>query len=206
MTTIDDLLDTVDIRELDHGVVGRSCDLVRAAAPEDLTRPTPCAGWTLADLLAHMTAQHLGFAAAARGHGADRDRWAVRDHHDPIGAYLSAADDVLEAFARAPEDRTFALPELLPDHGFPAGQATSFHFLDYLVHGWDVARSLNLPYAPDRDTLAAALVTAELVPDGKARTVPGAAFAPRRDAPDDPDTLDRVLTLLGRSPGWPAQP
>jgi Mycothiol maleylpyruvate isomerase N-terminal domain len=40
--------------------------LSRASA-SDLARPGPCADWTLADLLAHMTAQHNGSAAAAAG-------------------------------------------------------------------------------------------------------------------------------------------
>jgi gas vesicle protein len=40
---------------------------VTQLTPADLTRPTPCAGWTLHGLLAHMTTQHYGFAAAAAG-------------------------------------------------------------------------------------------------------------------------------------------
>lgn len=32
-----------------------------------MSRPTPCAGWSLRDLLARMTVQHRGFAAAAAG-------------------------------------------------------------------------------------------------------------------------------------------
>ncbi|MGH7292829.1 MAG: maleylpyruvate isomerase N-terminal domain-containing protein, partial [Myxococcota bacterium] len=41
-----------------------SIDVVDTVRPEDLHLPTPCAGWNLVDLLAHMTVQHRGFAAA----------------------------------------------------------------------------------------------------------------------------------------------
>ncbi|MGZ8748588.1 MAG: maleylpyruvate isomerase N-terminal domain-containing protein, partial [Mycobacterium sp.] len=51
-----------------------SVDAVNAVTRDDLARPTPCAGWDLATLLAHMTVQHRGFAAAARG-VTDLDVW-----------------------------------------------------------------------------------------------------------------------------------
>ena len=35
-----------------------SVEVIRRVRSDMLTLPTPCAGWTLADLLTHMTAQH----------------------------------------------------------------------------------------------------------------------------------------------------
>ena len=80
-----------------------SFDVVNAITSSDLNRPTPCAGWDLADLLAHMTVQHRGFAAAARGGGQDLATWdpaAVRDTQDPVGTYAAAAHDVLGRIRR----------------------------------------------------------------------------------------------------------
>jgi hypothetical protein len=56
--------------------------------------------------------------------------------------------------------------------------------------------------APDDDVLEAALQVAERVPTGEARLAPGAAFAPVLES-QGASTLDRILLLLGRSPGWP---
>jgi len=56
--------------DLDARVVRATVGLVSQAGPADLARPTPCAGWTLGDLIGHMTAQHYGWTAAAAGHGA----------------------------------------------------------------------------------------------------------------------------------------
>lgn len=167
---------------------------VRTAA--DLDRATPCAGWSVADLLAHMTVQHRGFAAAARGEEAD---WTPVVAADPAADYLSASGEVLQAFAAARDP--FRLPQIGPAP-FPVEQAIGFHFIDYVVHSWDLARAVGVPVSFEEVVLKSALEVARRVPDGEARTRPGAAFAPAIPEGDGP-LLDRVLALLGRSPNWP---
>ncbi|WP_214414455.1 TIGR03086 family metal-binding protein [Sphaerisporangium fuscum] len=195
----------MDIRELDRRVVRMSADIVAKATPEDLGRPTPCEGWTLGDLLAHMTVQHHGFAAAAEGDGADPAVWRVEPlGADAVPAYLKAAERVTAAFAvEGVLERRFDLAEF-GDGGmtFPAPQAIGFHFIDYLVHGWDVARALDVPFSPEPDVVEAAWPIAEAVPDGEPRLKPGAAFRPRLDAPGDATRFDRILAMLGRSLSW----
>jgi uncharacterized protein (TIGR03086 family) len=195
---------TTEIVSLDDRAVQVTVAVVARTGPRDLTRPTPCGEWTLSDLLAHMTVQHDGFAAAAAGDGADPAHWQLRPRADPVREYSAAADRVRAAFA-APGvlDREFALPEISPVLRFPAARAISFHFVDYVVHGWDVARSLGLDYVLEPDLLAAALPVARAVPGGKTRQVPGAAFAPGLTVPDDAAPLEEILTLLGRRPSWP---
>jgi uncharacterized protein (TIGR03086 family) len=195
----------------DGGIVGLDARAVRAsvrvvsqASAADLARPTPCADWTLADLLAHMTAQHNGFAAAAAGRGADLVRWQTgAPAADLVGEYAAAAERVLDAFAAAGVlDREFALPQITARLRFPAAEAIGFHFIDYVVHGWDVARALGLSYDLEPDLLAAALPIAQAVPDGERRRRPGAAFAPRVTATSG-GVLDEIVALLGRRPDWP---
>lgn len=192
------------IVELDARAVRASVDLVNRADPADLSRPTPCADWTLHGLITHMTAQHYGFAAAAAG-DARLDRWKPRRlGPDPAGDYRAAADTVLTAFsgATAPE---FPLPEFPGSPSVPAQRAIGFHFLDYVVHSWDVARTVgaDIPGLDD-GLLAAALAIAEAVPGGEARTAAGAAFAPAVRAPgnDGQRPLDAIVALLGRDPDW----
>src|SRR5215475_374105 len=168
------------IVDLDGRVVRATVGLVSQAGPADLARPTPCADWTVADLIGHMTAQHYGWIAAAAGHGADLSCWQPGPPAaDPIGEYAEASRRVLEAFgADGVLEREFALAEISPVLRFPAARAISFHFIDYLVHGWDVARSLGADYQPEPGLLAAALPVARAVPGGEARKRDGAAFAP----------------------------
>src|SRR5271166_4645493 len=137
-----------DIVALDARVVRATVSVVSQVGPADLTLPTPCADWTLAELLAHMTAQHDGWALS---------RWQPGPPAaDPVREYAAAAGRVLAAFG-APEvlDREFVLAELSPVLRFRADQAISFHFIDYLVHGWDVARSLGVDYELEPELLAA---------------------------------------------------
>ena len=193
-----------DYRDMDAVAVRATIALVDQVRPEDLGRPTPCAQWDLAALLAHMTVQHHGFAASAEGAGGDLETWRVRPlGEDFRGEYAAAAERVLAAFA-TPDvlDRSFALPEIGPDVKVAGRQAISFHFIDYVVHGWDVARALQRPLELSADLLAAAVPVAEAVPDGERRRRPNASFAPRLDMPAEADSWTRILTLLGRSPAW----
>jgi uncharacterized protein (TIGR03086 family) len=194
-----------DIRSLNRRAVRASIEVVRRVTVDDLGRPTPCAEWTLADLLAHMTTQHYGFSAAARGDGMNQDVWEVWPlGPDPVGAYVVAAEHVIRAFAEdGVLEREFVLPEISPTLTFPAARAISFHFIDYIVHSWDVARALGDSIEFDSDLLAAALPVALAVPDGERRLQPGAAFRPGLAVSETGGHLDRILAALGRSPSWP---
>lgn len=203
-----------DLRELDRRAVEVSTDIVRRVRPSDLGRPTPCSEWNLGDLLGHMTAQHRGFAAASRGQGADLTLWKSDPGAlDAVGDYQSAASAVLSAFAvEGVPERSFTLPEISTEIAFPGSQAIGFHFIDYVVHGWDVARTLGERYVLDDALAAAAERIAAMVPDGPERLSASAAFrpalrpSPATDPVEGPATtpLDRVLLALGRSPDWPA--
>ncbi|MEY9863074.1 uncharacterized protein (TIGR03086 family) [Catenulispora sp. GAS73] len=197
-----------EIRDLNARAVRDSMDIVRQVQVTDLGRETPCAGWTLADLLGHMTVQHHGFAAAARGDGADMKHWEfVPAGADAVQQYLAASEEVLAAFAELGEelDTVFDLPEfsIVPPR-FPARVAIGFHLIDYVVHAWDVAVSLGLPFElrPEMDEAALRITLA--VPNGDNRTADGAAFVPALEIPEDATVLDKVLLHLGRTPGWRA--
>src|SRR6266700_3926296 len=184
-----------DIRELDRRAVRTSVEVVSLVTADDLGRATPCSEWTLGDLLAHMTVQHLGFASAAAGGGANPAVWRLR----PL-----AADGVLAAFAEEGAlNREVSLPEISTSQTVPAAQAIGFHLVDYVVHGWDVARSLGVSFELDPDVAEAALRIALAVPDGLDRLGPGSAFRPSQPAPAGASQLSRIVSALGRSPSWP---
>lgn len=194
-----------DLLALHRTAVQASIDVVNTVTVDDLDRETPCAGWNLGDLLDHMTVQHQGFAAAARGTGDDLSVWDVKTVHDrvrrdPAGTYAEYAADVLTAFADATGD--FTIPQL--GANFPAIAAVGFHFLDYVVHGWDVAASLGRPYSLPDEVIGTALPVAEMVPGGETRTIPNAPFAPIQNGSAAND-FERLLLHLGRIPAWRPQ-
>ncbi|WP_378736986.1 TIGR03086 family metal-binding protein [Nocardia brasiliensis] len=203
LRSFDALMSAVDLVALNAQAVRTSIDLVDHATSADLSKPTPCADWTLHGLLTHMIAQHYGFAAASRGDG-DPDLWKSRPlGADPVRSYRDAAEHVIAAFAEPGVlDRKFPLPEFSADFQFSGTQALSFHFIDYVVHSWDVAKTLGLAVHFDAEVLEAALPVARIVPGGDTRVAPGAAFGPVVPS-SSPDRLDQIVAMLGRSPEWP---
>jgi uncharacterized protein (TIGR03086 family) len=105
-----------------------------------------------------------------------------------------SADGVLDA--------TFALPEFGPDATVPGAMAIGFHFVDYVVHGWDVARSVDAPFELPADVIDAVLPLTLAVPDGEFRETEASPFARAITATDATNDLDRILLHLGRSPAW----
>ncbi|WP_205661075.1 TIGR03086 family metal-binding protein [Amycolatopsis vastitatis] len=187
----------MDLRELDRRTLLVLDKLVAAATPADLGRPTPCAGWTLADLLRHQVSENHAFATAAReGTAPDWDAGDLGD--DAYAAYQASVDDFLDAFA----DDAVLGRQLAVNHfgTFPGTFAAHMHLVDTVAHGWDLARTLGLSYEPDAEAVRVALKLAERIPD-EGREVNG-SFAPSVEVPAGASELDRFLALLGRDPAW----
>lgn len=104
-----------------------------------------------------------------------------------------AADGITEA--------TFALPEFGPDATFPGALAIGFHFVDYAVHGWDVAASMGMPYQLPDDAVTALLPLVMGIPDGDLRDSAASPFDRAVDAAAATD-FEKVLLHLGRRPNW----
>jgi uncharacterized protein (TIGR03086 family) len=122
---------------------------------------------------------------------------------DPAGTYALAAADVLEAFgADGVLDASFALPEFGSGAAFPGAMAIGFHFVDYVVHAWDVARAIGAPLRLPDDVISAVLPLALAVPDGEFRTDAGSPFGRAIAIDDAASDLERLLLHLGRSPAW----
>jgi uncharacterized protein (TIGR03086 family) len=180
--------------------------IVEHVREDQLGVETPCAGWDLSQLLAHMTGQNLGFASAARGEDFDPAIWADR----PVGtppheAFAASAAEVVAAFAAegAVERAWPLLVGADRSASVPGEQALGFHFIDYVVHAWDVAVSIGIEPEFEDDLLKAVVPLAEAVPlDGPTRSGPYAPFAPAVAIDAGQGDLDRLLAILGRDPEW----
>ncbi|MEU6250395.1 TIGR03086 family metal-binding protein [Glycomyces sp. NPDC047010] len=187
-----------------HAVaLNATVELVDGAERLDL--PTPCTGWDLERLVAHMTGQNLGFAAAARGDGFEVRTWA--EMPSTPAAFRASAAEVLEAFAsEGAAGRNWSiLAGADQEIQVPGETAMGFHFIDYVVHAWDVGVSLGRPPVFAQPLLDAVLPLVLSVPaTGPARTGPYAPFAPAVTAAADASTMEELLAYLGRDPKWKA--
>lgn len=192
----------MDFRPYNRRALDLSELIVDQVTPERLDLPTPCAPWTVRELLSHMVAQHLRFAAAARGE--DPEQACPVDNAelgpDPAAAFRESARIVTESFAAGADDAEVLLPEI--GRPIQLSQLISFHFFDFVVHAWDVAVSVEAPYAPPAELSALAYRVGQVIPD--ASRVPGGSFAPVVQVGSDADELAKLLGLAGRDPGWTA--
>src|SRR3954453_6480758 len=107
---IDSLRNLVD---LDRRALAATVEALKTWDPADGSRSTPCTEWTIADLVAHMTVQHRGFARAVRGERTVAADWVPPPKEEPIAAYRAACADVETAFAAiADPDAPVLLPEV----------------------------------------------------------------------------------------------
>ncbi|MEU8117203.1 TIGR03086 family metal-binding protein [Spirillospora sp. NPDC049024] len=192
---------TTDFRPLDRKAADLYLSVVAQVKPDALRLPTPCPDWTVHGLLRHQVSQDEGFAAAARGGGARLSEWRGGDlGDDPYAAAKASARLVADAFADVALDAELSLPEIRDGGAFPASLAISFHFVDLVVHAWDVAASIGAAWEPSGELVEASLRVAAIVPaEGRG---PGDSFAPSVPSSDGAEPRDRLLALLGRDPSW----
>ncbi|MBF6059481.1 maleylpyruvate isomerase family mycothiol-dependent enzyme [Nocardia terpenica] len=176
-------LDAAALALLGHDVV--------TVSDAELSAPTPCTGWTVADLIDHMNQRHEAVIATVL---------APLDDH---------ADNPRDDFARTAARWVVAMEQAgdrvtLPDRGpITRERLLPIHFLDMLVHRWDLCRALSRPYpVPDR-FLAVALPTARAItgPDSEFHG-PGGAYELPVETNSALPVMDSLAALLGRDPSW----
>jgi uncharacterized protein (TIGR03083 family) len=162
-------------------IVSRGLDqlgqLLRAATPGDVTRPTPCAEWTVADLSDHIVHSVAGTATMARG--GQHDWSAAVPHHDDPASALDREGQ--------------ALVDALGGGGFPEGMAAA----ELAVHAYDLATALELGTAhldPEVADAGYAFMTASMTD-----AMRGAAFGPEQPAPADADAYEQIAAFAGRA-------
>lgn len=186
-----------------RSVLGSSIDIVDQVTADDLERPTPCAGWTLRQLLGHMIGQNYGYATAADGGIHDGAVFADRPvGEQPAADYAASARRVIDVLgAPSLAESMMYLPWVRGGMTLSVSMAIGFNLVDAVAHGWDVARSLGVAAEFDEKALRVALKVAAAVPaeaqtlDHLSPFLPGVPTA-------STSTLDRVVATLGRSPDW----
>lgn len=182
--------------------------VLERTAPSDLNRPTPCAGWTVRDLLAHQLGQDRAFTAALGGGSAAVADWAPIPVGDDVpGPNIEALTAQQQAIGHFgdPAERTIWMPEILPHSPLSATGALSAHLIDLVVHSWDLAAALGVGLDPDQDLVQLCLGVARAIPDDPDRRGAGMAFDRALPLPDDVEPFAEVLLRLGRDPAWRPQ-
>jgi len=171
--------------------------LIGSVTAIDHKRITPCPELDVQKLTAHLIGGLSSFADVAEGKPLNFDADPDLSTCDATTTFRIAADRVLVLFgAPGMIERTFAMP-WGPTTG---AQLLGFELIELLVHGWDIARSLDARAAFDDDLVEAALAGARLWVDDSTR-VPQ-LFGPEVAVDAGAPVLDRLVGFLGRDPSW----
>jgi uncharacterized protein (TIGR03086 family) len=174
--------------------------LISGTRPEQMSDQTPCAKWTVHDLINHVVGGGHMFAAAFRGEslpGMDDASGAMPDllGDEPAGAFDETIADYRDAIARpGVADRMVTLP-----FGTMPGQvAMDIAAVDLLIHCWDLARATGQTFRPSPEFVDAAEAFAHVSIPPEARD--GDAFAAQVPAPRGASALERLIAFTGRQP------
>jgi len=170
--------------------------IVLGVRPEHLLLPTPCRDWDVRLLLNHIIGGNYTFAEIAAG-GRPDPSGTMDDHTlpDPGTNYIASADAVMAAWAKpgAMERRVH-----MSFGDIPASAAVSIHFLDIVVHGWDLARATGQDTTIDPDLAEEALDISEGLLSPELRDT--GVFGPEVKLSDDHPLHDRLVAFMGRRP------
>ena len=171
--------------------------IVAGLTPEQFSLPTPCSEWVVRDVLNHIIGGNFFFAKVAAGEKLEvpsEPRDLVGD--DPATAYAQGAKLALEAW-RAPgvAERIVHMPV----GDMPGAFGTGLHFMDHLVHGWDIAKATGQEDLVDQELAEAAygLVHGNIGDDLRRA---GGPFGPEVEAPEGCSPIERLVAYLGRRP------
>lgn len=160
-------------------------------------RPTPCAQWSVRDLVNHLVAEHLWAPHLLRGEtleqvGSRYDGDVLGE--DPRGAWRRAVATSVLAWGQADPDGVVhtSMGQL------PVSEYASQMLVDLTVHAWDLARAVNVRPHLVADAVEACLAYEH--PRVSGGEVPGIFAAPVETASES--RVDQLVALLGRDPAW----
>jgi uncharacterized protein (TIGR03086 family) len=167
--------------------------LVRA---EQWSRPSINPGWSVRELVNHVVGGNRRYVVLLSGAPtAEVEKLRDLDHlgEDPVESFARTSAEVRGAFARPGAlgaivhhrkgDRTGA--DLL-----------TMRVMEHALHGWDLARSIDVDAQIDPDVVATLLAAL----DADATLLPRSGYPPVDALPDHLEPQARLLALTGRSP------
>lgn len=165
-------------------------EVTAAVSADQLDRATPCADWTVQDLLDHLTGgtDYL-LAALAERAPISRQGTSAADYQAGVAMVLAGLEEpgVLRRMCMSPL-------------GFewPVEQAVAGTFMDVLIHTWDLARATGQDEHLDPSLVAAC--TAMFLPDMPERGRQAGIVGPAVDVGADASLQDTLLGAMGRAP------
>ena len=167
--------------------------VLAGVAPGRWSAPSPCAGWSAADVAGHVIGALRETEALAHGRYTDgeADDPGSAAGDDPLAAWRVARADMMAALDAA------ALARLVPGPWglMPLGEILERSAMEFLVHAWDVAQATGQVAVLDPGLVRDALGPArQFAPLARSSELVG----PECPVPEDADDLTKLLAIFGR--------
>lgn len=185
----------MEVIELHRRACGEFGTRVEDIDPGDWASPTPCEGWDVRALVAHVVDEARWTAPLLAGRTIAEVAPELPDDplgDDPLAAWRSASAEAIGAAAAADPDTTVHLS--FGDH--PARFYLTQLAADHVIHAWDLARGIGGDERLDPQLVEAVAVWFAGQEDAYRA---GGVIAERTAVPDGADPQTRLLAAFGRS-------
>jgi len=201
-----------DARPLFGAALTTATAVVAAVQPEQLDGPTPCADFTVRDLLEHLVGMTDRLTTIGRGH----DPFTVPGREVSGDAWLAAWNDAVDDYVAVwTDDAALDVPSPLPWIPGTGRDVVASFVTELTIHTWDLGKAIGVAPVWDEAALEVAArengaglpakdrhevfkaIKANLPPDLAALPDP---FADAVDVPDDAPLIDRIVAWSGRQP------
>jgi uncharacterized protein (TIGR03086 family) len=182
-----------DVGAMATEAMGFLVEAVEQIAPENWYRPSNLEGWSIPELVAHVTGSAAKIVTLVEGgDGQGPSQPDGVEYADRAVRLRELADELQDALASA--DLNAMRPS--PQGEVPLHRALRFPIIGLTVHAWDVYRSQARPVELPADLLEFCRQVLDSVPDDKLRR-PG-LFGAARIAPEDATPRTRLMAYVGR--------
>lgn len=194
------------VAELFTSVLDRLAGVVDVRG-DRLAGPTPCTGYTVAELRDHALGWLQFFAAALS------DPAAASPRPDPQAFDLAEGRSAGDVVRHALADIRLAVADdvagqmVTMSSSRMAGDAVLAMALgEYIIHAWDLATATGQPYSAPDAAVGPAREFLEGMVSPQFRGPDSGFFDEEVDVGDDASPLDELLGFSGRDPQWSPMP
>ncbi len=168
-------------------------DAMVARTPADTwTNPSPCPGWTAADVVAHNIGMNDMIAGFTTGVGAGRPTETRPD--DPQVEWRRSFDGLFDALD---SDGALQTVAKTPWGEMAVDKFLGFAWVDPVIHTWDLARATG--QEPIMDEALCQRAVKQLVRAGDSLRGEG-RFGPAVDTSEVSPIIDQLVAISGRDP------
>ena len=184
----------MDLLPLYKTTIDQTASMLGKVGAQQLGATTPCADWTVKDLVNHLIGGQFMFGSALAGNPFTGGEAPDFSQGDLVATWRAASDSVTLGMA----DKALASKSAaLPFGPVPGPQAAGIALLEAYVHTWDLARALGTDPTFPADVTG---VVHEIAKNAVAAVPKEAGLFAPSVATTSSDAMAQAIAVTGRKP------